>query len=98
MRGCILGLLALFFSAIALAQEPTPIVVPAFGDNYSNSVKKLEAGDTHVDYRAFRESFIDSPQFEVAYQQKPVMDSLKRAMYEAMHYKNFAQIISITRQ
>ena len=94
----IICVMAVLFSGFAMAQEPTPIVVPAFGDNYSNYVKKLEAGDMHVDFRAFRESFIESPQFEVANQQKPVMDSLKRAMYEAMHYKNYAQIISITRQ
>lgn len=98
MKGLLLILIGIVFSFTAIAQDAEPIVVPTFGDTYSNDVKKLEAGDMHIDFKEFRESFIESPQFEVAHQQKPIMDSLTHAMYEAMHYKDFTKLVSITHQ
>ena len=44
---------------------------------YSKTVKKLESGQTDIDYRAFRESFLDSKQFKVAASKR---DELARAM------------------
>ena len=98
MKRIVLVLWAVFISGYSMAQDVAPIVVPAFNDTYSNFVKKLEAGETNINYREFRESFIESQQFIEANKQKSVMDSLKRAMYEGMHYKNYKDIINITHQ
>ena len=58
----------------------TPVVVPSYGDKYSKFVKQLEAGDTNVDYKAFRESFLESEQFKTAGKQQSELGTLRKQM------------------
>ena len=89
-------LISILVSDAALAQ--TEIAVPPFHDRFCELVRKLEAGDTGINYREFRESFIESQQFLIAYGKKTIFDSLKNAMYEAMHKKTYQDVVTITKE
>jgi hypothetical protein len=39
-------------------QSSSEIVVPPFQDTFSDYIKKLEAGETNIDYQDFRFSFL----------------------------------------
>ncbi|HXB13812.1 MAG TPA: DUF4919 domain-containing protein [Bacteroidia bacterium] len=81
-----------------MAQTNTEIIVPQFNDKYSEYVKKLESGQTDIDYKAFRESFIESQQFIIASKQSTVFDSLQKVMHEMMQKQNYEEIIKVTKQ
>jgi len=49
-----------------LAVEKPQVSVPPFDDKYSMLVRKLESGQTDIDYKEFRESFLESKQLRVA--------------------------------
>ena len=73
------------------------VIVPAFDDEYSRTVKQLEAGHTDIDYVAFRRSFLKSDQYRVASEKSDEMRALKKAMFEQMETRNFAEIIKLTK-
>jgi hypothetical protein len=75
-----------------------PIVVPAFGDKYSALVRKLESGETDIDYRAFRESFLKSKQFAVATDRRDELVRLKAELRALMAKERFAEIVKITKR
>jgi hypothetical protein len=92
-----LGTLALP-AAGANAEENPQITVPSFGDVYSKTVRKLESGQTDIDYRAFRESFLESKQFEVAAAKKEEFDRLQQALSKLMAQSKFPEIVRTTKK
>ncbi|MCW3105072.1 MAG: hypothetical protein JWO09_3512 [Bacteroidetes bacterium] len=95
--------LTFFFIAFLLingrltAQTNPEVIAPAFDDSYSKTIKLLEAGETDINYRAFRESFIESKQFLAASQQYKIFDSLKKEMYKQMGKSDYPAIIKATK-
>jgi hypothetical protein len=69
------------------------VVVPGYGDKYSKIVKQLEAGDTNVDYKAFRESFLESEQFKIAGSQQSELGTQRKQLHELMKKSNHSEII-----
>ena len=74
------------------------VVVPNYGDKYSNFVKQLEAGQTNINYREFRESFLASEQFRNSPKQKPDLGTLRKRMHELMQESKYAEIIAVAKQ
>ncbi|MFI5202569.1 MAG: DUF4919 domain-containing protein, partial [Candidatus Kapaibacterium sp.] len=82
---------------MSFAQQ-SKIVPPPFHDHYSEMVKKLESGDTNINYREFRESFIESQQFIAFKNQESTFDSLTKLMYDAMHQKTYQNVVQLAQQ
>ncbi|MDD4970661.1 MAG: hypothetical protein PHT07_14640 [Paludibacter sp.] len=57
-------LIAIICSVTVFGQTTTKVILPTFNDKYSKFVKQLEAGNTTINYREFREKFIESEQLE----------------------------------
>lgn len=98
MKNLILLSVCFLLNLLAFGQSSSEIIIPAFQDKYSESVKKLEAGETDINYQDFRYSFIESEQFIVASEKSKEMDSLKKEMYTQMKNSNTQEIIKITKQ
>lgn len=88
----------LVLSHRAYAQSASKVAVPAFDDKYSKFVKQLEAGQTNIDYREFRQSFLESEQFRVAGKQEPDLSALRRTMHEPMKTSKYTEIIDATKK
>jgi hypothetical protein len=73
------------------------ITVPAFDDAYSRLVGKLESGETDIDYKAFRESFIESKQFQVAASKRAELDRLKATLPALMEKASFSEVARTTK-
>jgi hypothetical protein len=80
------------------AQQSAEIIIPDFKDKYCEYIKKLEAGQTDIDYQDFRFSFIESQQFKRANKQRATFDSLRTVMYTRMEEDDYPAIISLTKQ
>jgi len=93
----ILTLIAIICSVTVFGQTTTKVIAPTFNDTYSRFVKQLEAGNTAINYREFRESFIESEQFKIASNKRHEIDSLKKEMYAQMNASNYPEIIKITK-
>lgn len=91
-------LLAFFQTVTSFGQSSNNVIVPAFGDKYSEFIKKLEGGDTDINYREFRESFIESKQFKIFSKKSQEFDSLKKEMYSLMNKKSYQEIIGVTKK
>jgi hypothetical protein len=89
---------AYLLTAASYGQTTSEIIVPSFGDKYSELVKKLESGQTDINYKEFRESFIESEQFKIASTKSKEFDSLKKEMYTQMEKENFPEVISVTKK
>jgi hypothetical protein len=89
----ILFVVFVLHSVISLGQNNT-IVIPKFNDKYSNYVKQLEEGKTEIDYADFRNSFLDSKQFNL---KGSAYDSLKRLVYGEIKKKNYQGVLSLTK-
>ena len=74
------------------------IETPEFNDNYCNTIELLESGKTDIDYKVFRESFLESKQFEIALNKSNELRDLKKVMYDLMSEKQYDKIISITKK
>lgn len=100
MKKSTLLLLAILLAIVnhSFGQDITQVIIPDFGDKYSDYVKQLEAGKTDIDYLDFRYSFIESEQFKIASSKSQEFDSLKREMYVQMDKSNSQEIIKITKQ
>lgn len=88
----------LTMSICSFGQTTSQVVVPNFSDKFCDFVKKLEAGQTDIDYQDFRFSFIESEQFIIASKKSTVFDSLKKEMYVQMKISNSQEVIKITKQ
>jgi hypothetical protein len=92
-----LGTLALP-AAIAHAKDDPQISVPSFDDAYSKTVRKLESGQTDIDYRAFRESFLASKQFKVAADKRDEVTRLQQALPALMDQSKYPEIVQTTKK
>jgi hypothetical protein len=90
--------LALALSHPGLAQNSPTVAIPHYGDKYSNLVRQLEAGETNINYREFRDSFLESEQFKVAADTKPDLDSLRKTMRQLMKKANYADIVEVAKK
>jgi hypothetical protein len=98
MTKTLLLLLVFFPTLSSLGQTNAAVIVPSFNDKYSEFVKALEAGETDINYKEFRESFLESEQFKIASNRSKEYDSLKKEMYSLMSKENFQEIISVTKK
>ena len=88
-------LLTAFFS---FGQTNSEVSIPSFNDKYSEFVKQLESGQIDINYKDFRESFIESDQFKIASKRSTEFDSLKKEMYSLMTKKDYQGIIKVTKE
>jgi hypothetical protein len=98
MTRIISSIFAFLLTAASYGQTTSEINVPTFGDKYAAFVKKLESGQTDINYKEFRESFIESEQFKLASKKSKEFDSLKKEMYAEMDKENFQEVISVTKK
>lgn len=98
MTKAVLLLYTFFLTITSFGQSSHDVIVPTFGDNYSEFIKKLEAGQTDINYKEFRESFIESEQFKIASKKSQEFDSLKKEMYSLMTKKSYQEIIGVTKK
>lgn len=79
-------------------QSEATVSIPAFTDTYSKYVRELESGKIDIDYKDFRESFIESEQFKIASRKSGEFDSLKNWMYAEIAKKNYQEVINLTKK
>jgi hypothetical protein len=94
----------LFITSICLillqlcrAQDSGEIILPAWNDKYSEFVRQLEAGNTKIDYREFRYSFLESKQFQIKAEKRTQYDSLKMAMVAHARASHYSEVISLSK-
>jgi hypothetical protein len=92
------GLAVLALSHNAFSQNTPAVVVPHYDDKYSKLVRRLETGETNINYREFRDSFLVSEQFKVAGEKKTTLDSLRKGMHEMMKKANYTDIVAIAKK
>ena len=95
-RRFLIIIILIFNLSIVFGQNK--IDIPIFNDDYSKTVETLESGQTDIDYKAFRESFIKSDQFKVASKKQKEFHKLTDEMYEQMSAKDFSGVIKTTQQ
>jgi hypothetical protein len=88
----------LVLSRTALPENPPTVAIPRYDDEYSKLVRQLEAGETNINYRDFRNSFLESEQFKVAADKKPDFDSLRKTMHELMQKAKYADIVGVAKK
>jgi hypothetical protein len=98
LKKSILIFLIIINSIFVFGQTKTEINVPKFCDEYSKTIKNLELGKTDIDYKKFRESFIQSKQFKIATEQKTELNNLKKEMFEKMSKSEIDSVIGITKK
>ena len=91
-------LVTLVLPAHARAQDVSTVAVPGYNDRYSTLVRQLEAGQTDIDYREPRESFLQSEQFKVARQRQPDLDTLRRSLHELMRRAKYDEVLSTAKE
>ena len=84
-------ILLIIQSSLMISQE---IKIPNFNDTYSKYVQQLEGGKTDIDYTDFRNSFLDSKQFNL---KRTNYDSLKKLVYIEIRNKNYQGVIASTK-
>jgi hypothetical protein len=85
----------LLVSHSAFAETNSSVVVPTYDDTYSKFVKQLEVGQTNINYREFRESFLESEQFKIVGKQKPDLDTLRKTLHELMKKSKYDEVINV---
>lgn len=98
IKQCFLSLIFLFNFILVTGQTDTKIKVPELDDNYSKTVQILENGKTDIDYKSFRESFIESKQFKIASEKRTEFRELTKAMYRQMSESKYDSIITTTKK
>jgi hypothetical protein len=82
----------------ASPQNGAAMAIPHDDDKYSKLVKKLEAGQTNINYQEFRESFLESNQFKILGEQKPDLDTLRNTMHELMNKAKYPEVIDVAKK
>ena len=85
------------FSQLCQAQDTGEIILPAWNDKYSEFVRQLEAGNTKIDYKEFRYSFLESKQFQIKAEKKTQYDSLKMAMFAEANAAHYSEVIRLSK-
>ena len=87
----------LVLSQLSQAQDTVEITLPPWNDRYSEFVRQLEAGNTKIDYREFRYSFLESKQFQIKAEKKTQYDSLKMAMIVQAGASHYSEVIRLSK-
>jgi hypothetical protein len=74
--------------------QDTKIEIPNFNDKYSEYVRQLENGKTDIDFTDFRNSFLESKQFD---KKSTNYDSLKKQVYTEIKNKNYKEVVRLTK-
>ncbi len=99
MKKLVLFSLILILNSVELfGQKNAQIDIPKFNDKYCDYIKKLEAGETDIDYQDFRFSLLESKQFGVINKNFKEFEELKDEMYKQMEKSNYPEIINLTKQ
>jgi hypothetical protein len=86
-----LFLIVLLQSIIVFGQQGK-IKIPAFNDKYSKYVQQLENGKTDIDFADFRNSFLESAQYD---KKGKAYDSLKTQVYTEVKNRNYAAVVQL---
>ena len=89
-------LFLLFLPLLSFGQDDSEIIVPSYGDKYSDFAKQLESGQTDINYQDFRVSYIQSPQFKL--RNDSVYNNLMQVVYSGMQNMDFPKIIKATKE
>jgi hypothetical protein len=99
LRKAVLFCLAmLVLSHQALPQNSSTVAIPRYDDRYSKLVRKLEAGQTNINYQEFRESFLESEQFKALGKQKSDLETLRKTMHELMKKSKYGETIDVAKK
>lgn len=98
IKNLFITIIFLFNFTILIGQTDTDIKIPEFNDNFSETVKILESGKTDIDYKAFRESFIESGQFKIASEKKTEFNKLTKELNNQMSKSEYESVISTTKK
>jgi hypothetical protein len=90
----ILGCLLIAAGSPAFAEEHA-VTVPQHGDDYAKYVATLERGETTIDYLAFRESFLRSPQFKIKMNSN--YSELEKTLEEKVQQRDLAAVLRYTK-
>lgn len=82
----------------ALAQNSSTVAIPHYDDEYSKLVRQLETGQTNINYREFRNSFLESEQLKVVWREKQDLDRLRKTMHELMKKSKYAEIVDVAKK
>ena len=88
----------LSISLTLFGQTTNEVKIPKFDDAYCNTIKTLEEGQVNINYKEFRESFLDSKQFLIAFKKSKEFHELMGKMYQNMDESNYPELIKITKQ
>ena len=95
----VLSCLAIFVLVPAVhGANPAEVSVPGYHDKYSRLVKLLESGQTKINYKEFRESFLESEQFKVAARQRDELSALRKRLPALMSQAKYSEIIVTTKK
>jgi hypothetical protein len=98
LANAVLCCLALFATSREVLAQDTSVTVPRFDDQYSKLVRRLEAGETSINYREFRDSFLESEQFKVVGNEQPNLDTLRKTLHELMQTSKYADIVAVAKK
>lgn len=85
----------LYFISIKTFAQENKIIFPNFDDKYSKYVKSLENGELDIDYTDFRNSFLESKQYNL---KKSNYKDLKKKVYAEIEKKNYQGVINATKE
>jgi Domain of unknown function (DUF4919) len=99
MKKSTLVIILLFtLNEILHSQQSFEVIIPPYDDSFSKNVAKLEKGELNIDFRDFRESFIESQQFIDVAKQRELFDSLEKVMYRLMRKHKFEELVVVTKK
>ena len=93
-----LCLIAFILGQPVYGEATARVIVPGYHDKYSNLVRQLEGGQTNIDYKEFRESFLESEQFKIAAKERTELGALREKMHELMAKSKYAEIIVVAKK
>jgi len=92
----VLLLLTLLSACLVVhARGATAVVVPGYNDKYSTFVKQLEGADTNVNYKEFRNAFLQSEQFTTAAKQQTELSALRKQIHQLMKTSQYPDTIDV---
>jgi Domain of unknown function (DUF4919) len=90
-------IMMLALSNTGLTQNSSIVAIPNYSDKYSKLVRQLEAGETNINYRELRESFLNSEQFKIAGNRASDLDTLRRKMHDLMKKSRSSEIVEVAK-
>lgn len=87
--------LVFILSSILIFGQDSQIEIPIFDDKYSKYVQQLESGEFNIDYTDFRNSFLESKQFD---KKGTNYNNLKKRVFAEIEKKNYQEVVNLTKQ